>query len=302
MNAIRSNWICRPYRGISVQRLGVPLIEAAVRDHLLGRRVYRRTEVLIAEGEEGHAVVAVDKDERGDGLFRPVAAVRWISGPDETAFVRDPEIDTGNATQMARAAAASGADARAYVVEGRNQHVNVIVEPAPVRIRVVEVVPPHPPKLLDMARRVLEYDEDLDPVALELVAIDLNEVAAGHEARHWLLPCRCGGLELDGPVDFLDSGPPTPPRDGWTLLGCERSRQIHAELYGAEPAARVELCPRVRAGAPAAPTLVKCCLRERGIETDGDMVVVPWGATLEEVRAALHRLVPAWQRSREVPA
>ena len=299
MIAIRPNWICRPYRGVSVQRLGVPLTEDAMRDHLLGRRVYRRTEVLIAEGDEGHAVVAVAKHERGDDLFHPVSEVRWISGPQDTAFVRDPLIDTGNATQMARAAAASGAAARVYVVEGRNQHVNLIVEPAPVRIRVVEVVPPEPPKLLDMAQRVLEYDEDLDPVELELVAVDLNAIAAAQPAPHWLLPCRCGGLELDGPVDFLDSGPPEAA--AWTLLGCERSRQIHAELYGAEPAARVEMCPRVRAGTPSAPTLVKCCLRERGIESDGALVVVPWGATLEEVRAALHRLVPAG-RPEEVAA
>ena len=55
------------------------------------------------------------------------------------------------------------------------------------------------------------------------------------------------------------------------------------------------MCPRVHAGAPDAPTLLKCCLRERGIESDGEAVVVPWGATLEEVREALHRLVPAWE-------
>lgn len=290
---IRPNWICRPYRGVSVQRLGVALTEAAVRQHLLGRRVYRRTEVLIAEGDEGHAVVTVEKEPDTELLFNVVTDVHWLAGPDETVFVRDPATDTGNATHMARAAAASGRHARVYVVEGRNQHVNLIVEPAPVVVRVVEVVPPHPPKLLDMARRVLDYDEDLDPVELELVEVDLNAIAAGEQALHWLLPCRCGGLQLSGAVDFLDSGPPEPA--GWTLLGCERSRQIHAELYGAEPAGRVEMCPRVHAGAPAAPTLVKCCLRERGIESDGELVVVPWGATLEEVREALHRIVPAWQ-------
>ena len=244
---IRPNWICRPYRGVSVQRLGVALTEDAVREHLVGRRVYRRTEVLIAEGDEGHAVVTVDKEERGDDLFWPVTDVHWISGPEQTAFVREPETDTGNATQMARAAAASGLAARVYVVEGRNQHVNLIVEPEPVRIRVVEVV-----RRLRRSSSTwpsaCSNHEDLDPVALELEAIDLNAVAALQPAEHWLLPCRCGGLELGGPVDFLDSGPPQQPGGGWTLLGCERSRQIHSELYGAEPASRVELCPR---GGPA---------------------------------------------------
>ena len=57
---------------MSVQRLGVALSEAAVREHLVGRRVYRRTEVLIAEGDEGYAVVTVDKAPAGDNLFAPV--------------------------------------------------------------------------------------------------------------------------------------------------------------------------------------------------------------------------------------
>jgi hypothetical protein len=35
---------------------------------------------------------------------------------------------------------------------------------------------------------------------------------------------------------------------------------------------------------------MKCCLLERGIERDGDRWVVPWGASLEEVRGALREL------------
>ena len=155
-----------------------------------------------------------------------------------------------------------------YVVEGRFQHVNFIFAPAPLRIRVVEVVPPHPPKLLDMARTVLEFDEDLPPLELDFVPIDLRELAAAHPAEHYLFPCRCAGLELDAPVDFLDAGPPVAAE--WTLLGCERSRQIHAALYGHEPHARVDFCPLLVEGEPGPePTLLKCCLRERGIERDG---------------------------------
>ena len=37
-------------------------------------------------------------------------------------------------------------------------------------------------------------------------------------------------------------------------------------------------------------TLLKCCLRERGIEREGARMIVPWGASLEEVRAALKEL------------
>ena len=64
------------------------------------------------------------------------------------------------------------------VVQGRYEHVNFIVEPDPVRVRVVEVVPPEPPKLLEMARAVVDYDEDLPPVALDFEAIDLRLAGA----------------------------------------------------------------------------------------------------------------------------
>ena len=153
---------------------------------------------------------------------------------------------------------------------------------------MLEVVPPEPPKLLEMARAVLDYDEDLPPVELTFDAIDLRALAAAHPAGHYLFPCRCAGLDLGVPVDFLDAGPPEPA--DWTLVGCERSRQIHVALYGREPAARVDFCPRLRAAGPGR-TLLKCCLSERGIERSGSHMVVPWGSTLDEVREALHRLV-----------
>jgi hypothetical protein len=112
--------------------------------------------------------------------------------------------------------------------------------------------------------------------------------ALARGADHYLFPCRCSGLELDGAqVDFLDAGP---PRADWTLVGCERSRQIHEALYGADPSARIDFCPRL-APPGDGPELIKCCLLERGIERDGERLVVPWGATLEEVRSAIHMLV-----------
>ena len=36
--------------------------------------------------------------------------------------------------------------------------------------------------------------------------------------------------------------------------------------------------------------LTKCCLLERGIDVNGTTAVVPWGANLDEVRAALRAL------------
>ena len=49
-------------------------------------------------------------------------------------------------------------------------------------------------------------------------------------------------------------------------------------------------CPRNRVQADGAPTLIKCCLLEDHIEVDQQCAVVPWGATLQHIQAALHAL------------
>jgi hypothetical protein len=284
MNEIGPNFIARPYRGVSVQDVDT-LDPAVLLAHIRGRRVYRRTEFIVAVHDDARALVQVERAD-GDGILVPVNDARLLATPGEIAFVRDPAVDTGNASQLARAAPAG---ARVCVVEGRFQHVNFIYEPAPLPIRVVEVVPPDPPKLLEMARTVLDYDEDLPPLDLRFAPIDLRELAAAHPAGHYLFPCRCAGLDLDAQVSFLDAGPPQAAE--WTLVGCERSRQIHAALYDAEPHERVDFCPLVIEGEPDDRlTLLKCCLRERGIEQEGRRLTVPWGASLEEVRQALRRL------------
>ena len=282
------NFIVRPYRGVSVQR--VPTLDpAALREHLLARRVYRRTEFLVAESGGERAVVRIVRAP-GDAILVPVADAEIVASGDEVAFVDSPQTDTGNATQLAAAAAASGAQARVYVVQGLFQHVNFIVSPSPVVVDVVEVVPPEPPKLVEMARAMVAVDEDLPPLDLRFRPIDLRDLIDANPAAAHMLPCRSGGLPTTDAIAFLDEGPEL--RDDTLLVGCERSRQIHAAMYDREPAGRVDFCPRVRP-IPAHPalTLIKCCLRERGIERVGPrQVLVPWGATLDEVRAGLRLL------------
>jgi len=284
---IASNFICRPYRGLSVAEVDIPLDEASVCDHLLGRLVYRRTEFLVLVRNGERAVVQVTKASL-DPLFSPVVEVRYLAGPEEVAFVEDESVDTGNASQMAAAALAAGTGRPVTVVQGRFQHVNLIVAPAPLAVRVVEVVPPEPPKLYEMARAVVDFDEALPPISLELEELDLRRLAREPGPDGYLFPCRSSGLELDAPVRFLDAGPPEAL--DWSLVGCERSRQIHAFLYGQDPPARVEMCPRQLVPPGDGPVLIKCCLLERGIEAADGRVVVPWGASLDEVRQALRLL------------
>jgi hypothetical protein len=288
------NTRANPYRGLSVQEVDFPLTERAVLEYLDGREVYRRTDYLALRSRGETVLVALRKADL-EPLFSPVVEARVLAEPDETAWVESPGTDVGNATALA---AAARPGARASVVLGRYEHVNFIWEPAPIPVRVTEVVPPSPPKLFAQAQQVVAYDEDLPPVDLVLDAVDVHHLAADHPAAQYLLPCRGSGTDLGAPVAFLDTRPAE--RGDWTLIGCERSVQFHRHFYGDEPP-HVDLCPRKRVEAAglvgAAPdartgvTLTKCCLIERGLEVDGDLAVVPWGASLDEIRDGLRRLL-----------
>jgi hypothetical protein len=282
------NTISRPYRGLSVQEVEVPLTATGLVPFLLGREVYRRTDYLVLRNGGRTALVAVRKQSL-EPLFSPVIEARVLAGPDEVVSVSSPGTDVGNATALASAALRHRhPGARAYVVQGRYEHVNFIWEPTPVRIRVTEVVPPEPPKLYAMAEQAVAFDEDLPPIELVLDAVDLRKLAVANPAPEYLLPCRGSGVDLDAEIAFLDTRPAQ--RRDWLLLGCERSLQFHRHFYGDEPP-RVDICPRQRAETRDRKlTLSKCCLLERGVELQDGAAVVPWGSNLDEVRQALRVL------------
>lgn len=305
------NLVPARYRSVSVASVPVPLDEASLRAHLVGRPAYRHTRYIVARQAGGCAVVEVARHS-GAPLFSEITAVTMIARPDETAFVEAPEADTGVPTVLGRIAADRAPGARCVVVRGRYGHVGFIVDPAPVRIRVVEVVPPQPAKLLDQASRVLELAEDLPPVELAPELTDLGALARSSPAGHYLFPCRAGGAAggaatggaaigraaagpvgagpaSDAVVSYLDE---IPPRADWTLVGCARSRAIHDWFYDG-PVAFVDMCPRqlARRAAAGGAVLTKCCLLEDKVAAEDGLVVVPWGASLAQVREGLGRAV-----------
>jgi hypothetical protein len=289
-----TNLVPRRYRGVSVTLVDCPLTEDGLRDHLLGREAYRRTAYIVARRGSDTAVVRVHKASETD-LFSPIVEVEVLAGPADTAYVIAPEIDVGVPTQLGRVAEGCRPGTRCVVVQGRYEHVNLILDPAPIPVRVVEVIPPGPPKLVDQARRVLEVAEDLPPVELRPEVFDLIDLASTRPSKSYLFPCRGSGAAPGGAeVAYLDE---RPPREDWVLVGCERSRQIHCHVYGDEPPS-VEMCPRELDPGSALPSLTKCCMLEDRLEREGSKVVVPWGASLAEVREGLALLLsvaePAW--------
>ena len=314
------NLVPAQYRNVSVADVPVALGEAALREHLLGRPVYRRTRYLVMRNAGACAVVEVAKESEVP-LFSPVTAVTMIARPEETAFVDAPGTDTAVPTQLARAAAAHAPGARCVVVSGLYGHVSFIADPAPIAVRVVEVVPPWPPKLVDQLDRVLDLAEDLPPVELVADLVDLAALARTRPAGHYLFPCRAGAASQASPaaaasqagragdVSYLDE---IPEREPWTLVGCARSRSIHDWFYGGD-VPTVDMCPRNLAGragpaaqappgpappgpaapAPPGPVITKCCLLEDRVSSEGGLVVVPWGASLAQIRDGLRLALAA---------
>ncbi|MEA2669877.1 MAG: hypothetical protein QOG45_97 [Chloroflexota bacterium] len=288
-----SNLVPRRYRDVSVADLDRPLDPASLPQQLLGRDAYRRTRYIIARHGEQTAVVRVERATE-EPLFSPITAVEVLALPHECALLHLREVDTAVPSQLAAAAVRHAPGVRCVVVHGRYEHLNLILDPRPLRITVVEVVPPEPPKLLDQCRRVLAVADDLPPIELVPHLVDLRELGAdGADGRDRLLPCRGSGIVLEGrEVAFLDQHP---ARRDWLLLGCERSREIHRWFYGTDADHR-DICPR-RLAAPS-PALTKCCLLEEHLEVAPGRVTVPWGASLELVRDGLREVAriaePAW--------
>jgi len=282
------NLVPLPYRRVSVQAYAGRMTADDIRRHLLGREAYRRTDFVVLRQDASTAVVAITTSDR-QALFSPIESVEVLALPEDCRFAEDAETDVANPSALAARARALGVGPReTLVLQGRYEHVNFIHHPDALVIRVVEVVPPEPPKLFDLAQHVLGY-ADLPPIRLELERVDLNALApsADYAPPAFLVPCRSGGLDrLPAPVYFLDQRPPRRP---WTMIGCERSLQFHRHFYGDEPP-RVELCPRQLAGSRDEPTLLKCCLLEYHLEVDGNRAVVPWGADLKMVEQALRAL------------
>jgi hypothetical protein len=287
------NLVPLPYRCVSMQAYDGEMTAAAIVSHLMGREAYRRTDFIILHndtgGDKAYAVAAIKRAfDESDPLFTSITRVEVLALPETCVFIEDKEVDPANRSGLGALARRHGiGPGQTLILWGMYDHVNLIHNPDPLVIRVIEVAPPEPPKLFSLARKVLVY-ADLPPIELELERIELRKLCHSVEAKSYLVPCRSGGLDdLPAPVHFLDERPGK--REDWVLIGCERSLQFHRHYYGDEPP-MMDMCPRNLAGQRAAPTLLKCCLLETHFERDGPIGVVPWGTDLDLVEQALRKL------------
>jgi hypothetical protein len=290
-----TNLIPGAYREVSVADVDVALEPGALSALLLGRESYRRTRWIVVRDPSGHVALVEIGRADPEPLFSPICAVEVLAGPEESRYVVRPEIDTAVPSQLAHACDEPDSSAkRCVIVEGRYSHVSFVLDPSPLRVRVREVVPPRPAKLLEQAQRVLDLAEDLPPILLNAETMAVSELIPSEGPL--LLQCRSAGDVFAGRDSaFLDQRPQL--RD-WTLVGCARSSEIHRWFYGTRPRRTVDTCPRNFESNGDGPLLTKCCLLESGVHVEPGLAVVPWGATLSQIREALSALAseaePAW--------
>ncbi len=284
----RQNFVPLPYRCVSFQPYNGVMDATVIEQYLLNREVYRRTDIIILHNPQQEYAVAAVQRVSSETLFTAVEKVEILALPQDCIFITNANTDPANRSALAKLALNHQVSAdQTAIVLGAFDHVNIIHHPNPLRLRVIEVVPPEPPKLYHMVEQVLSY-ADLPPILLELETIDLRDLADTVTPEAYLVPCRSGGLtNLGAPVYFLDERPQQ--RQNWTLLGCERSLQFHRHYYGDEPP-RVEMCPRQLLKPNAKATILKCCLLEYDIEQQGNVMTVPWGSDLKLIEKALRQL------------
>jgi len=270
-------------KDVSFHEVDFELSERNIRESMDAWVAYTRTEYVVFRNGEDHAVVCVHKSS-GKGLFRKLSGYEIISLPEETVFVSDPDLDVLN--QPAMAEIQSRYPDKTVVVQGMFSHINFISGLKPVRLKVIDNIPPSPSKLGVLVRRALSSGFVDHPIIVDDHVIDMADHISEVRTEAVMFPCKVSGLTADMPVYFLDSAPKI--EHEVTLIGCHLSERIYESLYR-EKVAFINVCPMDFADG-SVKTIVKCCKIKEGFVIEGNVAKVPWGATVPEVVGAINSL------------
>ena len=281
-----TNIVPLPYSRVAVQHADFVLNETELKSFLRGKEAWFETDYVVFRRGNDCAVVELQKENRKD-MFCRIQEVGIVSLPDSSHWIEDITVDTGNPSALAEKAKTLGIRAsETLVVSGLYEHVNFIHRPQPKVIDVFDLSPPDPPRLVDMARRVIA-NRNFPAIVLNPRIQSIPGMVPQVDDKPILFPC--GVSQLKGMVKafYLDE---RPNRQDWVLVGCERSRQIYRHVYGDEPR-RIELCPKKLFVAGDAPALMRCCMVEGSFELRCKVAVVPWGADLSVIEEAIRALL-----------
>lgn len=274
-------------KDVSVRDTAVPLTPAAISEMMNGWKAYKRSEYIVLRNNGEYAAVRIERDGSGE-LFQDVLSHEIVSLPADTVYHEDPELDVLNLPALVRVQMMH--PGKAVVVCGMFSHINLIKGLEPLRLRVIDSVPPYPSKLGVLVDRALASGFVDHPIVAERIDLDMSEHLSRVSTEAVMFPCKVSGLSAGMPYYFLDEAPEL--RHEVTLIGCGLSKRIYETVYGESPRS-IDICPMDHAPDDGVRTIVKCCKIKDGHIRKGDTAVVPWGATVPEVVDAINDLFSA---------
>lgn len=272
-------------KNVSVHRTDIELTPENIGNLMDGWKAYKRAEYIVLHGADGYAVVKFTQKDTTGGMFGKVTGYEIVSLPGDTVYYEDPEMDVLNTPALAKIQMMF--PGKAVVIKGMFCHINFIKDVRPERLRVIDNVPPSPSKLGVLVRIALDSGFVDYPAIPELVDIDMADRVADVKTEAVMFPCMISDLKADMPHYYLDENPEL--RHKVTLIGCNLSKRIYAELYGGD-VPFINVCPMDNVPADGVKTIVKCCKIKEGHKREGNTVSVPWGATVPEVVEAINSL------------
>ena len=276
---------------VSVKTVGFQLTAESINDYLKGKKAYIRTRFYVFNSGDDWAVALIVK-KLANEVLQEIASVHILSLPADTVFVEEPSLDVLSASSMGALRESWGK--KCVVVKGKAEHISFFIEEPPYELTIFDVVPPAPSKLNGLVDVSLDTDLQDRYVKVRTVTLDLNDLAEQAETKTVMFPCRASGLTSDKRVMYLDETPPLTPEElrDVTLVGCSLSARIFKAIYGSEPR-MINMCPRDRLESLGVKgsVLVKCCKVKEGVEVQGSVASVPWGARSFEVSEALRQIL-----------
>jgi hypothetical protein len=271
-------------KDVAVKVVDFPLTKDNIDRAIVGKKAYTRCDHYILVNHKDRAVVRIVKKE-GKELFRDIIEHQILALPQDIVFVQDACVDVLNRPQMALMMKAH--PGKVVVVQGMFEHISFVQPGEVLDLYVLDTVPPRPSKLSVLVGRAMAAGLIDLPIVPVFEEIDVQKLGLGVETPAVLFPCEASGLTSSKETYYLDQMPAIDKEV--TMVGCDLSERIYRSRYHGQ-IERIEMCPRELAPKDGRKRLVKCCRVRNGHEIEGDLAIVPWGATVMEVAAAITAL------------
>jgi hypothetical protein len=261
-----------------------------IAENLVGQYVYRKTRYLLLNKNDKWAIVAIDKKRSEKPFFHLITAVKLLARPSQVSHVKKPDIDVMNKSKMT--GIYQKQKSKYLIVCGKYEHMSFITGETLVHVRVIDLIPPTPPHLYDLAQDAIDCGLVDAPIILHRAFIDLERLAKKVSSKYLMLPCSCGSIKRKGTL-FLNRCPKLNLKNNkdLTLIGCNRSVKIFRSVYGFIPKT-VTICPLelLKNEKSNIPTLTRCCEMKKKLSIIGNLVIVPWDSKLVYVARALNAI------------